>query len=102
MFEADNKNILKLTQVYGLNRNELEAGIGLLKSNDSIPKGCQNKCLDRIEWLTKDKRRETLFINVYQALKAFITIPVTSSAYERSFSKLLKKNQFIISILITL
>ena len=67
----------------------LKTEIILLKHTENIPNGEKNKCGDWINWLTQSNYgRETIFCNVFKALKTFMVIPVTSCSCERSFSKL--------------
>jgi len=65
------------------------AEIRLLKSNCSISKDNINTCDDLIKWLADyGTGRDIIFQNIFIILKEFLTIPVTSSSCERTFSKL--------------
>ncbi|XP_060846280.1 zinc finger MYM-type protein 1-like [Rhopalosiphum padi] len=82
-------DITVLSAAFDLNSDMLKTEINLLKHTENIPKGEKNKCGDWINWLTQSNYgRETIFCNVFKALKTFMVIPVTSCSCERSFSKL--------------
>lgn len=82
-------DITVLSAAFDLNSEMLKTEINLLKHTENIPKGEKNKCGDWINWLTQSNYgRETIFYNVFKALKTFMVIPVTSCSCKRSFSKL--------------
>ncbi|KAF0719466.1 zinc finger MYM-type protein 1-like [Aphis craccivora] len=64
-----------LSTAFDLNSDMLKTEINLLKHTDNIPKGEKNKCGDWINWLTQSNcGRETIFCNVFKALKTFMVI----------------------------
>jgi len=89
ILNINSNDITVLSAAFDLNSEMLKTEINLLKHVENIPKGEKNKCDDWINWLTQSNYgRETIFCNVFKALKTFMVIPVTSCSCERSFSKL--------------
>lgn len=87
--EVTNDDLINLSNIFGVDFNDLDAEIRLLKSNCSISKDNINTCDDLIKWLADyGTGRDIIFQNIFKILKEFVTIPVTSCSCERSFSKL--------------
>lgn len=89
ILNINSNDITVLSAAFDLNFEMFKTEINLLKHTENISKGEKNKCGDWINWLTQSNYgRETIFCNVFKALKTFMVIPVTSCSCERSFSKL--------------
>lgn len=87
--EVTNDDLINLSNIFGVDFNDLDAEIRLLKSNCSIGKDNINTCDDLIKWLADyGTGRDIIFQNIFKILKEFMTIPVTSCSCERTFSKL--------------
>lgn len=77
--EVSNDDLINLSKIFGVDFNELDAEIRLLKSNCSISKDIVNTCDDFIKWLADSGTgRDIIFQNIFKVLKEFVTIPVTS------------------------
>ena len=87
--DVTNDDLINLSNIFGVDFNDLDAEIRLLKSNCSISKDNINTCDDLIKWLADyGTGRDIIFQNIFKILKEFVTIPVTSCSRERTFSKL--------------
>lgn len=87
--EVTNNDLINMSNIFGVDFNDLDAEIRLLKSNCSISKDNINTCDDLIKWLADyGTGRNIIFQNIFKILKEFVTIPVTSCSCERTFSKL--------------
>jgi len=63
--------------------------VNLFKHTNNLPKTDKKNCNTWRSWLTEiGSGRETIFNKVFKTLNIFVTIPVTSYSYERTFSKL--------------
>lgn len=87
--EVTNDDLINLSNIFGVDFNDLDAEIRLLKSNCSISKDNINTCDDLIKWLADyGTGRDIIFQNIFIILKEFVTISVTSCSCERTFSEL--------------
>lgn len=77
-----------LSKMFNVSISELEAEVKILKHMPDKPIGTSSESIYVwLDWLN-DCGRIEIFNNMYQTLKMFVIIPVTSCTCERVFSKL--------------
>ncbi|XP_025406720.1 uncharacterized protein LOC112680745, partial [Sipha flava] len=87
-FNLHEHDLILLSNRFNLNDSELEAELRLLKSLPEFEIGKTSKTI--YQWLNNLSTNNLCnsFQNFYKILTLFVTMPVTSCSYERSFSKL--------------
>lgn len=86
--EPSQQDLLYLNYVFGVDNEQLQVEIRLLKNIPNIPTGTISKIIHQwIDFLNSNNRTSN-FHHFYKIIVLFTTIPVTTCSCERAFSKL--------------
>lgn len=86
--EPSQEDLLYLNNVFGIDSEQIQVEIMLLKNIPNIPSGTTSKTLHQWIDFLNSNNRTSIFLHFYKVIVLFTTIPVTTCSCERAFSKL--------------
>lgn len=86
--EPSQEDLLYLNNVFGIDSEQIQVEIMLLKNIPNIPSGTTSKTLHQWIDFLNSNNRTCIFLHFHKVIVLFTTIPVTTCSCERAFSKL--------------